>query len=154
MQRTGPWIAVSIVFAGLSCASRQTPARASDPPSLIGALTQSPEDNPDFSDCGCRLRTAQGSLVFIDTGATWLNILGADVMVESDNGFGIGPLQVAETRQDTYESNGVHITIDWTITSVCQQADEGCEFTGADAVITATRGDQTQVVTTSGGCGC
>ena len=121
---------------------------------LLGALQQDSTHNPEFSDCACRLYHPEGGLLFWDAGEAWMNIEGQDRMLKADQGFGIGSPQLGHRHRDEFNADGVRIQIDWVVTSVCSAQDEGCEFTEAEATITATRGSLEQKISAKGGCGC
>jgi hypothetical protein len=124
---------------------------------LIGPLAR--QARPD--GCGCHLELAGPTYVFWNDGTARMNVGGLDTVLEGEQGmnpglasFGVGPAVPGAQYVDTYRADETHITIEYTVTSVCETGTKCQEHTGVDAVITAERRGRREILTASGACGC
>ena len=119
-------------------------------------------DQATFSGCGCYLALASAkqdekeTYVWQDTyPITFFNIDGKNVQLKAvKDTKGTSDHRKGSKYYEIYKWQDVTLRIDYTVTSTCEGKDEGCEFTGTDAVLNATRGKEEQKVALKGGCGC
>lgn len=113
--------------------------------------------------CGCSLQSnsdyekrRQQFLFLSDSGdIVQMNIDGEDIRLKLVKGMkGKGKPRVGNHHSETYIAGQTTVTIDWTVSEVCDPQDESCEVTFYTAVITVNRGGQIEKVKARGMCGC
>jgi hypothetical protein len=124
----------------------------------IGAI-----EKPLIDGCGCSLRLPSDyekenkRYLFLSdfSGVAQMNLDGKDLKIKVvKETRQKGKPRVGEHHTETYIADQYKIVIDWRVKEVCAPKDEGCEVIWYSAVITVSRGNQTQKVNALGLCGC
>jgi hypothetical protein len=146
-----------LVSLTMACASTGAGVGQPKDAPLVGTLRDRPKG------CGCYLGVAEPArnLVFWNDGTARMNIAGVDTVLTGEQAlnpnlasFGVGPAVIGARYTDRLRADDVSITIDFTVTSVCEAGAQGCDHTGVDAVITAERAGRREILTAQGACGC
>jgi hypothetical protein len=125
---------------------------------VIGAIQKSAIDG-----CGCALRLPSDEqkeskrFLFLSdfSGAAQMNLDGKDLKIKLvKETKPKGKPSIGRVHSETYTGGQYTIRIDWRIKKLCDPKDEGCEVTYYSAVITVSRGGQSQKVKALGLCGC
>ena len=109
--------------------------------------------------CGCayeHLTKTRGYTFSADAEGkvAWMNIDGEDVKLHLTHSGGSKTHKIGSRYGETYEAEGVKVSVVRTVNRLCIPYSPDCETTGYDVVITVTKGNRTESVKAEGQCGC
>src|SRR5262245_61053602 len=145
-----------ILLSAVAQAKHQQPRPRSNQKPLIGYIKN--EDLVDMCGCAYEHVTSNRGYTFSSDGEVkeaWMNIDGVDVKLKRTHFSGSkGRDRIGSRYFETFEAEGIKVSIVRTVNRLCIPYNPDCETTGYDVRITVTKGGRSETVHAGGQCGC
>ena len=148
-------LSLILLPAFVNAQAQQPRAKANQKP-LIGYIKD--ENLVDMCGCAYEHATRTRGYTFSSDGEVkeaWMNIDGVDVKLKRTHFSGSkGRDRIGSRYFETFEAEGIKVSIVRTVNRLCIPYNPDCETTGYDVRITVTKGGRSETVHAGGQCGC